>query len=212
MPAVTVPGGSMRVTLHASRIARCALAAAVALGAPEVSPAQTPGRWFLGVAAGVASKPAYGLSEPVGIDVDLTIGRTVSRRAALRLDAEVQRYGVKDRAYILTPPCLPPGGCVSPQEPGDGAIGTVDVMASAEWYEHPDGRGFYVLGGAGPRMLVAHPDRPRSVRLAVQAGGGVALPVGRVVLLVEGRYLRALGGGAEPTNVVPVSVSLRYRL
>ena len=86
------------------------------------------------------------------------------------------------------------------------------LLASAEWYERPDRRWLYLLGGFGPQLLASHPDRPRSVHLVVQAGAGFAIPIGAAALLLETRYERALGGGVQPPHLLPVSVGLRLGL
>ena len=184
------------------------------LGQPGVLPAQAPGYTFVGVSGGVALKADYGLSESEGFSVDLSVGRMLTRRTALRIDAEVQRYGVKNAGFVITNPCPPQLICttdLSP-DPGDGTIATVGLMANAEWYEQPGRGSFYLLGGAGPQLLVDHPDRPRSLHCAVQAGAGIAVPVGSAALRLEARYQRALGGGAQPPHAVAVSLGLRLGL
>jgi hypothetical protein len=196
--------------MRALRFTHCALTAGLALAASRALPAQEHSTTFLGLSAGVATKSDYGLSEPQGPAVALTFGRAVSRHLALRLDAEFERFGVKAKEAILFPPCNPQVVCTQLiADVGAGAISTVALLASAEWYERPDHRWLYLLGGLGPQMLASHPDRPRSVRLAVQGGAGFAIPLGAAVLLIEARYQRALGGGAQPPRVVPVSVGLR---
>ena len=190
-----------------------ALAIGLALSALHAPPARAQGTTFLGFSAGVATKSDYGLSESQGPAVGLTFGRAAPGHFAWRLEAEFARFGVKAGPLVVFVPCNPPVVCTQlAPDVGNGTISTAALLASGEWYERLDHRWLYLLGGLGPQLLVSHPDRPRSLRLAVQAGAGFAIPLGAALLLVEGRYERAVGGSVEPPHVLPISVGLRMGL
>ena len=83
----------------------------------------------------------------------------------------------------------------------------VSALASLEWYEQADRRGFYLLAGFGPQFVVSHPDRAPALRLAVQAGAGLSLAA---AALLEVRYQASVGARAEPEHVVVLSAGLRF--
>jgi hypothetical protein len=174
---------------------------AVALTGAVALPAQPPNMTFVGVSIGVAARPVYYRSQPFGIEGSFTAGQAVSRRVALRLDVEAQRFGVRDTICFNTPE----GGCGPPP---NSPVVTVAVLASAEWYPRSDHRSFYLLGGLGRQWLVSNPDGPRAVHLVAQLGLGFALGPKR--LSMEVRYQRVAGASGNATQAVPITVAIRW--
>jgi hypothetical protein len=187
-----------------------ALIAGALLASPAALAAQASGTGYLEVAGGLALKHHYGVSDPSGPVFSVRAGRFLHPRVALRVEAEAQVFDADTGPEWVTPPCYSPG-CMSPMEAtrtvGRGKIGTLSALAGIEVYEQADLRGFYLVVGLGPQYLAWHPDRPSAVRLAAQAGAGLAL--GEAVRL-EARYQTTLGARAEPRHVVLISLGLRY--
>jgi hypothetical protein len=193
-------------------LARLALIVGTMSAVGNPLPGQTGPRTFGALGLGLTAKPDYGLSRTGGLAASATVGRWISGRAALRLEAEFQSFGVKRQGRIVTD-CFQPGSCASilpmPAAAGNGPVRIAALLASVQWFEQGDRQGFYLVGGLGPQVLVAHPDRPRAARLAVQVGAGVAVSIRRAAMFLEVRYERRLGTGAEPARVVPVYAGLR---
>ena len=156
---------------------------------------------------GIALKPAYGESYPEGPMLSARAGRFLLPHAALRLEAELQSFGAGEPPYFFDAPCPLTAPCFRYEVHGAGPIRTLSALASLQYYEQADRRGFYVLAGFGPQFLASHPDRARAIRLAVQAGAGASLAT---VAVIEARYQASLGARAEPQHVVLISVGLRY--
>ncbi|MCX6072399.1 MAG: hypothetical protein NTU91_16345 [Chloroflexi bacterium] len=188
-------------------LALSALIASTLLAWPDALSAQGDAAAYLELAVGMALKPAYGESYPDGPMVSARVGRFLLPHAALRLEAELQSFGAGEPLVDNWSPCRSPGCSSQLQGLGAGPIRTVSALASFQYYQQADRRGFYVLAGFGPQYLASHPDRARAIRLAVQAGAGASLAT---VMVIEARYQASLGARAEPQHVVLISVGLRY--
>jgi len=182
------------------------LLVAVALTGAVALPAQPPNVTFMGASVGVAARPTYFRSQPLGIDGAFTFGRALSRHVALRLDVDAQRFGVRDTTAVSD--CNSPGfGRCGPAP--DGPVATFAVLAGAEWYVRPDHRSIYLVGGLGPQWLTANPDGPRAAHFVVQAGVGLALALGPNALLIEVWYQRVAGATGDAIQAVPITVTFR---
>lgn len=189
-------------------------AAALAIGAliaslafPRALPAQARSGSALRFALGIAAAPTEGLYDWVGAMLGFGLDRPLLGRLSARLDAEFQFLGAgRSAVYYLSAPC-PVLGCPPYTGPRAGTTVSASALASVQLFEEADQRGFYLVAGLGPQFLLAHPDRSLGVRLAGQAGLGVAL--GSVVLL-EIRYQGTLGARAEPRHVVLFTLGLRH--
>ena len=188
-------------------LAASALIAGTLLARPDALSAQSDAAAYLELAVGMALKPAYGESYPEGPLVSARVGRFLLPHAALRLEVELQSFGAGEPPIFLVAPCPLTGPCARYDVVGAGPIRTLNALASLQYYEQADRRGFYVLAGLGPQFLASHPDRARAIRLAVQAGAGASLAT---VMVIEARYQASLGARAEPQHVVLISVGLRY--
>ena len=173
----------------------------VPLTRPVALPAQPPDATFMGVSVGVAARPTYYRNQPFGLEAGFTLRRALSRRVIWRLDAEVQRFGVRDTSSHL----CSPGGCEPPAP--NGPVATVALLASGEWYARPDRGSFYLLGGFGPQWLASNPDGPRALHLLLQAGLGFAL--GPKGLSMEIRYQWVARAPGDATQSIPISVTFR---
>jgi hypothetical protein len=180
---------------------RSLLLVAAVLTAAVSLPAQAPDATFVGVTVGVAARPSYYRNQPLGLEGGFTLGRALSRRVIWRLDAEVQRFGVRDTSSHL---CTP-GGCEPPAP--NGPVATVALLASGEWYGRPDRRSFYLLGGFGPQWLASNPDGPRALHFVLQAGLGFTL--GPKGLSMEVRYQWAARAPGDATQSIPITVTFR---
>ena len=194
-------------TVRCRDLATSALIAGTLLARPDALSAQSDAAAYLELAVGMALKPAYGESYPEGPMVSARVGRFLLPHAAMRLEVELQSFGAGEPPVFLDAPCPLTGPCGRYEVQGAGPIRMLNALASFQYYEQADRRGFYVLAGFGPQLLASHPDRARAIRLAVQAGAGASLAT---VAVIEARYQASLGARAEPQHVVLISMGLRY--
>ncbi|HVO45583.1 MAG TPA: hypothetical protein VMT29_04540 [Steroidobacteraceae bacterium] len=187
--------------------ASIALLACVLHVAPDVLAAQAARNSFLELSAGLALKASYGVSNRDGLLLAGRAGRYLAAHTAVRLETDFQSFGAGQDYVALTAPCRP--GQVCPRSAGTGAgrIRILSALASIQYHEQADRRGFYLVAGFGPQLLASHPDRSPAVRLATQAGVGLLLDG---AAFIEGRYQPTLGAQAEPRHVVLVSIGMRW--
>jgi hypothetical protein len=188
-------------------IASIALLGSVLHVAPDVLAAQGNRNLYVEASGGIALKGSYGVSNPDGFHVAVRAGRYFAAHTAIRIEADFQSFG-SGRVYeALTAPCPPGRVCPMSYGAGDGPIHIVSALASIQYHEQADRRGFYLVAGLGPQLLARHPDRSPAIRLATQAGIGLLLDG---VAFLEARYQPTLGAGAEPTHVVLISIGVRW--
>jgi len=138
---------------------------------------------------------------PHGFNLRAAIGRSVTPRIRVRVDAFTIRFNDKIPVYPYQPcsslDCTPVEnkahyeGNVS----GVAATGLVNV----------DPRGvFYLVGGAG--LFSAN-----ELHLGVTAGAGLAIPIGaRLRAFAEARWIGPFSTRAVAPSIVPITVGLRY--
>lgn len=190
---------------RAERVIAGALFALLAL--PRALPAQAEGGSAMRFAVGFAARPADDLHPAVGVMLGSGVERPLRGRLSARLDAEVHFFGAgREPVQSLSAPC-PNVGCPVPTIVRTSATISASAVANLVLYEQPDRRGFYLVAGLGPQFLLAHPDRPLGVRVAAQAGVGVAL--GSIVV-IEARYQGTLGARAQPRQVALFTFGLRH--
>lgn len=189
---------------------RLAMALVTALGlagaGAATARAQEAGEGFGAFTMGAAWKES-GIARTSGPSFNLRMGRFFAPHLAYRVDGDLHWFQVKSAQRVDI--CgIVVGTCVSAAT-GNGLIRTLSVMPSVEWYERADQQGVYVVGGLGSQWMFSHPVDPKVLRLAVQGGLGVALRLGPLALVVEGRYQRALGASREVRSFFPVTAGLR---
>jgi hypothetical protein len=177
----------MRIRVRGAALLQWAIWAMTGLVATSQLSAQAIHHTTIGLAAGAVAQPGY--SSAPGALVSLTLTRYLPSRTALRVEAEYQWFGAR-QDVVGYPPC--PSGlvCALPLAATAVSMRTGGVLASLEWYARTSRAGFYVLAGAGPQFILYHPHLPHPVRVAVQAGAGLAVPIGSAALLLEARYQR----------------------
>ncbi len=188
-------------------LACIALLGSVLHTAPDVLPAQGARNSYLEVSGGLALKGRYGVSNPDGLHLAIRAGRYLAAYTAVRLETELESFGAGRDYETLSVPCQPGQACPVFDRTGAGSIRMLDALASIQYHEHGDRRGFYLVAGIGPQWLASHPDRSPAVRLTTQAGVGLLLDG---VASLEARYQATLGARADPTHVVLVSIGLRW--
>lgn len=192
---------------------RCRSVASIALlgsalhVAPHVLPAQGTRNSYLEVSGGLALKESYGVSNRDGLLLAIRAARYLGAHTAVRLETDFQSFGAGRDYVALTAPCRPGQVCPMSAGTGAGRIRTFTALASIQYHEHADRRGFYLVAGFGPQLLASHPDHPPAVRLATQAGVGLLLDG---TAFLEARYQPTLGAQAEPRHVVLVSIGVRW--
>ncbi len=141
-----------------------------------------------------------------GFNLRASVGRTLTPRVGVRLDA-FTLLDMEKRVSVTmyAPPCLPDVVCPAAGVPrgtlDDGRVTGVAANARV----NIDARGvFYVIGGAA----LFHNNE---LHLGVLAGTGIAIPVGdRLRAFAEARWLGPLSSRAMKRSVVPLTLGLRW--
>jgi hypothetical protein len=188
----------------ASGLLAGALAAALAL--PGAARAQGAGGAFVNLSAGAAFKPS-GVVHTSGAALAVAVGRYVSRRVALRLDAGYAQFMASSN-WMVTAPCTKFAVLCMPPAPSCD-VRMVSAFAGVQLHERADRQGFYAFAGAGPSLLPSEPGGLGVLRFALQAGGGVEVRAGPATLVLEAAYRRFLNATGELRQVVPVTLGVR---
>jgi hypothetical protein len=200
------------------------LMVAIALAA---APALVHAQTWSGLAGGVSVVgpdsyyPGYGNRFPQSYSPGFTftafMGRAVSSRLSLRVDASVSRPSFRAPSNFVGIACVmnpPPGACcgICPLETTQARVDVASLRANALLGLTPMNRArqFYLIGGAGPYYVFQHAAIAGVARFGVGAGAGCSIPLGRASRgFVEARYERLLAS-PQLSWMAPVTVGVRF--
>ncbi len=168
---------------------------------------------FYGLAGGLnySGPVPSGDSYSHGFAVQASVGRQLTRRLGVRLDAFASRFDDSRPMPVCILILQPPPGCsasgfVKP-------VGVAGLTANGLVNVTPPGAGIgmYLIAGGGAYYLYQHPNAAGAVRPETSAGAGFTVSVsGRLQVFVEGRYHDLLGAPTQPTWLVPVTFGVRF--
>jgi hypothetical protein len=143
-----------------------------------------------------------------GFNVRASIGRPISSRLLLRLDAFTSRFDETTTTYTYPPgPCAFGVACTPIPSYVVQSQGVAGLTANGLVNVDPRGM-FYLVGGAGVYDTYGGPAR---WNLGASAGAGISVPINtRLHLVVEARFHQLLGATYGPLRVLPITVGLRY--
>jgi hypothetical protein len=151
--------------------------------------------------------------QPHGVNLRVAIGRAITPRVRVRVDAFTMQFNDKVPVYAYLP-CISPG--CAPAQRESAYSGNISGM-TVNGLVNIDSHGFvYEVGGAGLFLdadAVFKYDVPlrSELRLGVSAGAGLTVPLpGRLRVFAEARWNGPFGTRGVAPWIVPITLGLRY--